>query len=247
MAPSGDRTAREYFMRAVLVLIILLGLLPAALPAQQNDPSKKPPRVYTNDDLEGISGGVSVVGSAEKPAKPSKDKAQTAAAPAAAKTKAPPTKDQCADWGWGVVVAETLNYKGVPFDAEYWVDKTFGTTRCLATVPSAATMASAIDGDYTLDDGSKIQIKSSVGVPGAAGVVEGLDKNKPFVVIWRGIPYLATGVRGVKEIYGDGSVGYIISQMSLSNPYLEKNVTFVAEKDKESELEAVDFRVTKRQ
>ncbi len=51
----------------------------------------------------------------------------------------------------------------------------------------------------------------------------------------------------MKEIYGDGSVSYIISQMTLTNPYLEKTVTFVAEKDKESELEAVDFKVTRRQ
>lgn len=238
-------------MRAVIALTFFLCLAPAALSAQQNEPAKKPARVYTNDDLEGMSGGINVVGEAakpEKPANPGKDKAEPAAATApAAKTKAPPTKDQCADWGWGVVVAETLNYKGVPFDAEYWVDKTFGTTRCLNRLPTAATIAPSIDGDYTLDDGSKIHIKSSVGAPGAAGVVEGIDKNRPFVVIWRGIPYLANGVRGVKQIYDDGSVQYIISEITLSNPYLEKTVTFSAEKDKGSELEAVDFRVTKRQ
>lgn len=236
-------------MRAVLAFITVVWLFPAALPAQ-NEPAKKPPRVYTNDDLEGISGGISVVGEAAKPEKPVKaKKGGPEAAPAAApvKSKAPATKDQCADWGWGVVVAEALGYKGVPFDAEYWVDKSFGSLRCLATVPSAATMAAGIDGDYTLDDGTKIHIKSSIGIPGAAGVVEGIDKNRPFIVVWRGIPYLANGVRGVKEIYGDGSVQYIIEEMTLNNPYLDKTVTFSAKKDKETELEAVDFRVTKRQ
>ncbi len=235
-------------MRVVLALTVFLWLFSASPAAPQSDPPKKPPRVYTNDDLEGLSGGINVVGEAAKPVKPSPEKAAPAAPAAApAKSKAPASKDQCADWGWGVVVAETLNYKGVPYDAEYWVDKTFGTTRCLANVPSAATLAATIDGDYTLDDGSKIHIKSSVGVPGAAGVVEGIDKNKPFVVIWRGIPYLANGVRGVKQTYEDGSVQYIIEEMTLSNPYLEKTVTFSAKKDKESELEAVDFRITKRQ
>lgn len=233
-------------MRAVLALSLFLSLFPLTLPAQQNDPPKKP-RVYTNDDLEGRSGGLSVVGEPEKPAKPGEKARPAAPTPASAKTKAPPSKDQCADWGWGVVVAETLNYKGVPFDAEYWVDKTFGTTRCLAKLPGAASLASSLDGDYTLDDGTKINIKSSVGVPGAAGVVEGLDKNKPFIVVWRGIPYLCTSVRGAKEVYSDGSVAYVISQMSLSNPYLQKNATFDSAKDKESELEAVDFRVSKRQ
>ncbi len=237
-------------MRVVITLFLFLGLFPAALRAQQNDSAKKP-RVYTNDDVEGLSGGISVVGEAAKPEKPAakaKDKADPFMPPTApVKSKVPPTKDQCADWGWGVIVSQMLTDKGVPFDAEYWVDKTFGSTRCLAKVPSAATMAAAIDGDYTLDDGSKVRIKTSVGVPGATGVVEGIDKNRPFIVVWRGIPYLAAGVRGVKEIYGDGSVSYIISQMTLTNPYLEKTVTFVAEKDKESELEAVDFKVTKRQ
>ncbi len=236
-------------MRAVLLLsIFLLGPFLSLAAAQQSDAPKKPPRVYTNDDLEGLSGGISVVGEAAKPAKPSKekDKAQPAAAAVPARSKAP-TNKECADWGWGVVVAEALNYKGVPFDAEYWVDKTFGTTRCLGKVPSAATMAAAIDGDYTLDDGSKIHIQSSVGVPGAAGVVEGIDKNKPFVVIWRGLPYLAGGIRGVKNVYDDGTVQYVIEEMTLSNPYLEKTVTFSAKTDKENELEAVDFRVSKRQ
>lgn len=235
-------------MRVVLALCALLSLFPAAVPAQ-NEPAKKAPRVYTNDDLEGMSGGINVVGDAAKPVKAKKAGAEaspvTEAAPV--KSKAPATKDQCADWAWGVVVAESLNYKGVPYDAEYWVDKSFGGLRCLATVPSAATMVAGIDGDYTLDDGTKIQIKSSVGVPGATGVVEGIDKNRPFIVVWRGIPYLAAGIRGVKVDLGDGSFAYQIEQMTLTNPYLERTVTFYANKDKESELEAVDFRVTKRQ
>jgi hypothetical protein len=234
-------------MRAVLAFTFFLWIFPAALLAQQNDPPKKPPRVYTNDDLDGLSGGISVVGEAAKPVKPSKDKGQPAAAAEVPVKSKAPTSKECADWGWGVVVAEALNYKGVPFDAEYWTDKTFGTTRCLAKVPSAATMAAAIDGDYTLDDGTKIHIKSSVGVPGAAGVVEGIDKNKPFVVIWRSIPYLASGIRGVKNVYDDGSVQYVIEEMTLSNPYLQKTVVFSAKTDKESELEAVDFRVSPRQ
>lgn len=235
-------------MRAALALLALSWIFPGALPAQ-TEPAKKPPRVYTNDDLEGMSGGISVVGDPAKPEKAVKTKKTAEGVPAAApaKSKAPATKDQCADWAWGVVVAETLGYKGVPFDAEYWVDKSFGSLRCLATVPTAATLAAGIDGDYTLDDGTRIRIKSSIGIPGAAGVVEGIDKNRPFIVVWKGIPYLANGVRGVKEIYGDGSVQYIIEEMTLNNPYLDKTVTFSSKKDKETELEAVDFRVTKRQ
>jgi len=84
-------------------------------------------------------------------------------------------------------------------------------------------------------------------MPGAAGLVEGIDKNQPFIVLWRGIPYLASGLRGVKQTFEDGSVRYIIEEMTLTNSYLQKTVTFIAKNDKEGELEAVDFRVTKRQ
>ena len=235
-------------MRAGIAIFALLCLASAALPAQQADAGKKPPRVYTNDDLEGMSGVVNVVGDSNKPGAESGNPAEAGSArTATAKHKAPPTKDQCADWAWGVVVADTLGSKGIPFDPEYWVEKTFGNTRCLATLAKASNLAGAIDGDYTLDDGAKVHIQSSVGAPGAAGVVDGIDKNQPFIVLWRGIPYLAAGVRGVKQIYGDGTVMYVISQMTLSNPYLQKTVTFDADKDKASELEAVDFRVTKRQ
>ena len=242
-------------MKAALASILFCAsLAPGAIAQQQQqqqaNPQKKPAKVYTNDDLEGLSGGISTVGEASKPEKPDTGTAEgetKSPAPTAPKSKKPPQKDQCADWGWGEVVAATLGSQGVPFDAAYWVDKTWGTGRCLSSLPSASGLASSIDGDYALDDGSKIRVQSIVGAPSGAGVVESIQKNRPFIVLWRGIPYLASGVRGVKMDNGDGSYTYYIREMTLNNPYLGKSVTFNSEKDKESELEAVIFKVTNRQ
>ena len=238
-------------MKAAIPVVLLLVSVSLCAPAQNqpSDPNKKPPKVYTNDDLEGMTGGISVIGSTSKPDKAAtKDEATaTTKTPAAPKSKMPPQKAQCADWGWGAVVAASLSSQGVPFDAAYWVDKTWGTGRCTATIGSASSVASSIDGDYSLDDGSKIHIQSIVGAPTGAGVVESLQKKKPVIVVWRGIPYMATGVHGVQMDNGDGSSTYFIREMTLGNPYLGKNVTFNSEKDKESELEAVIFRVTSRQ
>ena len=239
-------------MKGAFLAILLSFLVVTFVTAQQDQsqaPQKKPAKVYTNEDLEGMSGGISVIGTAGKPEKAtSKDEGTAPASkPAAPKSKMPPQKDQCADWAWGAVVAASLSSQGVPFDASYWVDKTWGTGRCTATVGSASSLAGAIEGDYTLDDGSKVRIQSLVGAPTGAGVVDSLKGKRPVIVLWRGIPYMASGVRGVQMDNGDGSSTYYIREMTLNNSYLGKSVTFNSEKDKESELEAVVFRVTSRQ
>jgi len=240
-------------MKAAIAALFVLASLSIGTPAQQGqqpaEQKKKPPKVYTNEDVEGMSGGVSVIGDSSKPEKPGeKEDTKTAGpAPTVRKSKMPPQKDQCADWAWGAVVAASLGPQGVPFDAGYWVDKTWGTGRCLSSLPPASGLTASIDGDYSLDDGSKVRIQSIVGAPTGAGVVESLQKRRPVIVLWHGIPYLAGGVRGVQMDNGDGSSTYYIRELTLSNPYLGKSVTFNAEKDKESELEAVVFRVIARQ
>lgn len=204
------------------------------------------PKVYTEDDLKELRGGISVIG--EAPAKPSDTKDEPRAPGAAKqKSKIPDKAEGCADWAVASAISAALGAQGVAFDASYWIDKIYGGTRCPKSIGGLSSIAASVDGDYTLDDASKVRVQTKIGVPGAGGMVENTKGNRPMLVIWQGVPYVSQGVRYVKEVYSDGSILYKIKEMELTNPYLDKTVTFHAERDREGDLEAMEFAVTTRQ
>ena len=222
-----------------------VSLLPAGLHAQQADPPRNHSKVYTNDDIEGKSGGISVVGEPSKPEKPASDKdEQKSPSAAKPKVKIPDKKERCADWAWGSAVAVAVGAQGVPFDAAYWVDKTFGGTRCNKSVGGAASLTSSVDGDYALDDGRKVRISSRIGVPGGSGMVAAAKLGRPMVILWNGMPYVSSAIRYDRVTYSDGSVEYVLKEIDLTNPYLEQSLTF---KGNPSEIEVVQFTVEARQ
>lgn len=232
-------------MRAVFAFVMLLAVAPILVHAQQADPPNKPAKVYTNDDLEGKSGGLSVVGEASKPEKPSRD-ADESRSPGMAKpkVKVPDKKERCADWAWGAAVAAALGAQGVPYDAAYWVDKTFGGTRCSKSVGGASSLTSSVDGDYSLDDGRRVRISSRVGPPGGPGMVAAAKQGRPMVVVYNGMPYVSSGIRYDRVTYSDGSVEFVLKEIDLINPYLEQSLTF---KGNPSEIEVAQFTVEARQ
>lgn len=166
--------------------------------------------------------------------------------PGAAKSnsKFPDKKERCADWAWGAAVAVALGAQGVPFDAAYWVDKTFGGTRCNKSLGSASSLTSSVDGDYALDDGRKVRISSRIGLPGGGAMVAAAKQNRPMVVVWNGMPYVSSGICYDRVTYSDGSVEYVLKEIELTNPYLEQSLAF---KGNPSEIEAVQFTVDSRQ
>ncbi len=240
-------------MKAALMVVVatlLIGVLAAG--QQQGEAPKKQPKIYTNEDLEGRTGGISVIGETAKPDKPTKEKPKAEDSSAAAvtatdgKNKIPDKSQKCADWAWAFVVTSTLTAQGVTYDPTYWIDKTFGGSRCLSSLTGIGGLAASVEGDYTLDDGKKVSIKSAVGAPGGNGVVESLQRGRPFIVVWRGMPYLADTVKGVKVDYGNGNIIYRIEEMTLQSPYLQQSATYSAKKDGYTDLEAVDFTVIPR-
>ena len=222
--------------------LCVLALLTSVVAAQTTN---NPTKVYTEDDLKELKGGISVIG---EPAKaPTKDKndPQSPAAPKQ-KSKIPDKSEGCSDWAVASAVAAALGSQGVPFDASYWIDKIYGGTRCPKSIGGLSSIAGSVDGDYTLDDASRVRIRTKVGVPGAGVMVDNVKGNRPMLVVWQGVPYVSQSVRYVKEVYSDGSILYKIKEMDLTNPYLDKTVTFRADKDREADLEAMEFAVTPR-
>ncbi len=222
----------------VLSVLLLASLAPAQ--------TGKTPKVYTEDDLKELRGGISVIGEAPAKAADRKDEPRAPGA-AKAKSKVPDKAEGCADWAVSSAIAAALGSQGVPFDASYWIDKIYGGTRCPKSIGGLSSIAASVDGDYTLDDASKVRVRTRIGVPGAGGMVENVKSNRPMLVVWQGVPYVSQGVRYVKEVYTDGSILYKIKEMELTNPYLERTVTFHADSDREGDLEAMEFAVTTRQ
>ncbi len=242
---SNTAVVDKFLMRAVFAFVMAVSLLPVLLHAQQGAPPKDHPKIYTNDDLEGKSGGISVVGEPSKPEKAAREKDEPRSlSPAKPKAKVPDKKEACADWAWGSAVAVALGAQGVPFDAAYWVDKTFGGTRCSKSVGGASSLTSSVDGDYALDDGRKVRISSTIGLPGGSAMVAAAKQGRPMVVVWNGMAYISSGIRYDKVTYSDGSVEFVLKEIDLVNPYLEQSLTF---KGNPREIEVVQFAVEARQ
>ena len=103
----------------------------------------KSKRIWTNDDMPSLSGGINVLGEKDTPK-------EDAAVPAAKKER---EQEKCESDAWVAAVTAILNSQGVPYGKRYWAERLFGYM-CVENVTVNA-VASRIDGDYALDDGQR--------------------------------------------------------------------------------------------
>ena len=162
-------------------------------------PKPKPKKVYTEDDLSELSGGISVVGEATKPAKKktaadAKDpgKADPAESEAEEEDDSALDRPQCESLAWGMTVDAVLRQQGVSLDRNLWVQKAYGGDLCTPTLGSPDNLARSVTGDYALDDGSRIRINAMLfpGLPSSAAFVESVKAGKPWILIVGGHPWL---------------------------------------------------------
>lgn len=253
----GER--RELAMRLIRQFgaALLLGSICCATPAQGPAPpsNKKPKKVYTTDDLNHMSGGVSVIGSSDSWKSPdgTKDRKDAAAAPTpeAAKEK---RDESCKSEGFGMAVSAALSNEGMQMGRGDAMDRMYGTTLC-APIGNVGALVRRLEGDYTLDSGRRVRVSAEVtnGLAGAAAMIDNNGKNRSYVVIWKGTAYLETRVQYVTEVIGDPMGGatqtnYITSGLDLYDPLMDREARFdIQQGNAPSEIEAmILFNVTER-
>jgi len=210
----------------------LLLLITVSSTLAQDTPPKQPPgdkKVWTNDDVSKLpAGGVNVVGQPRK----NKDfgdpteSLTTKPKPAALKT---PPKEVCESDTWAAGITLMLRAQGVPNDENFWGLKVLGGP--CAFVPPAATMAKSIDGDYSLDDGSKIRIHAAASstLPSSIEMVKGVHENRPFLIgydkqCW--ISALVDYQDVVMYDNGGESHDYIIKKITFIDPVRGNKLIF---------------------
>ena len=215
-------------MKSVGIFLALL--LASAVVAQTQDvpPAttrvEKKAKTWTNEDLEKLSGPVNVVGNDSR--------GDAAKAPATKRR----TKDGCASDAWVAAVTAVLKEQGIPFGPRYWSERLFGDA-CLSDV-AMASVASRIDGDYTLDDGKKLHLAATVtaGLPPAAQIVASVDERRPLIVEWKGQPLIMTKVDYIDRQYNYVSQ-YSIASMMLTNALSGRVLIFDLKTNAENEIE----------
>src|SRR3954464_9636504 len=160
-------------------------LLAMAAGAQTDSPTPKPPEkqkhVWTNDEVEDLHGGISVVG------EPTKEKKPGSAADA--KTPAGPPKkkaESCDSDAWAVGVDAMMRSWEVSLGKKFWAERLFQGL-CMSPV-NFADAGKQIGGDYVLDDGKKIRVKADVALhdfPSPTLIVNAVRESHPFLVSWK--------------------------------------------------------------
>ncbi len=212
-------------------------------PAQNQQATPKKKHVYTDEDMLLLKrkGGVSVVGdgsassSADDPARATGQAAKPQ--PAANPLRAP--QADCLTYSWAASVETAVLQLNVPLDRSFWLMKSFGGSVCRSSLGALPPLVNAINGDYVLDDGSKVHLTANAvfgAMPKVDDLVAAGQSGKPYIFVWRGHPSLVERVEGIDRQGGGGHV-ISLSKITLIDPYLGTRAEFT-DKDVPSQIDA---------
>ncbi|MGH9579431.1 MAG: hypothetical protein ACRD2R_00430 [Terriglobales bacterium] len=229
--------------------------------AASGAPAKKPRKVLTEDDLRQLRGTISVVGESPQPAgkaagakKPAEAEADSDILADTEEVAAEAERPPCVSWSWAAGVEAVLRAQGVNLDSMFWLMKSYGGEKCTDQLGNVASLAQAVQGDYTLDDGTRVRVDATVlgGFPDGNQMVSRHEQGIEYIVVWKGHPYVTSGYGGVKRVTQDRLGGtvmveYVLETVDLVDPYQGRRVTFSRETDSLQEIGAVvQLVVTKR-
>ncbi len=196
---------------------------------------EKKSRTWTNDDLEKLTGGVNVLGNGTTESASSKPAVRTHK-----------DEDPCESDAWVLSVIGVLKEQGVTFGPRFWPERLFGDT-CVNNVAVSA-VASRIDGDYTLDNGTKVHLTATVfpQLPTAPEIVNSVGEHHPLIIKWKGQPLVMTKVDYIDRQHDYVST-YSIASLMLTNVLTGRVLIFDTKTNSEKEIEGtLQVKVTPR-
>lgn len=154
---------------------------------------------------------------------------------------------KCNNYAWAVAVAAMLKQQDVPLDQNFWVEKANGGDICVDALPSMERFAKAINGAYTLDDGRKFRLQTTV-IPGAPTIPDNalapLKRGVPVLVFWNDKAYVLTGAVYDEFIYPNGQRMFIVRQLKMLDPLApakDREVSFVNGTDDPAGISAMVY------
>ena len=216
------------WMAVLIYLSAMMPLLAQELPPATTtrvEPKQKAAHVWTNEDIGTLKGDVNVMGPKDAPERSPSRPGKVANGPAA-----------CESSAWVATIATVLKSEEVTLSDQFLADRLFGGA-CVDKI-SVASVAARIAGDYTLDDGRRLRLKTNpvAGLPPASQIVAAVDQNRPLIVKWQGQPLIMTKVDYIDRQY-DYVSSYSISSMMLTNVLTRRVLIFDATTHSQKEIE----------
>jgi hypothetical protein len=152
----------------------------------------------------------------------------------------------CGNWARSAAIEAMLAAQGVALNQEFWAFRIDGGKMCFEDWGKPERLAKDVGGDYVLDDGSRVTLALSF-APGAPTspdlLIQRLKQGRTLMLVWRGRPYMLSGVTYDEYVYPDGGRMYEFQELRLVDPQVrnedERVVRFSKSKDALSELQGV--------
>jgi hypothetical protein len=164
-----------------------------------------------------------------------------------ASLKLPEVTQKCTNYAWAVAVGAMLKAQDVPLDQDFWVQKANGGDLCIESLPSLESFTHTIDGSYTLDNGRRVKLKTTV-IEGAPNIPDDalapLKHGIPVLVFWNSRAYVLQGAVYDEFIYPNGQLMYLIRELKMIDPLAppkERAVSFVNGTDDPAGISALIY------
>jgi hypothetical protein len=215
---------------AVLFLLVTLNAAAQSAPAP-----KKAKKVFTNDDVRRLSGGISVVGDSSTKSSGADDPASDPKAPKPVRDDAPLTG--CLSRSWAALADVAARSVGVDLGGDYWHQKLFGHALCTDQVGTPDSIARGINGGHLYPDGThaRLKVKLTQGMTSAAALIAAEREGRTMIMVLNHHPYAVDGGNYIN--YSHDAV-YVIKDIALVDPYTRDHETFVKGKNQLSEVDA---------
>ncbi len=145
----------------------------------------------------------------------------------------------CGNYAWAAAVNTLLAVDGVRLPQSHWVVRASGGDKCLTRVEDPAGMTQQIEGDYTLDSGRRIKLRSQfhAGPPNTIDDLVVLLRNgRPSIILFSGRVLLLQGILYDDHMRSYNDHFFIVKELRLIDPALApsapgRTVTFLRDKD----------------
>ncbi len=154
--------------------------------------------------------------------------------------KVPEPSQKCENFGWAAGLELMLHMQGVSLDQKYWITKIEGGELCQEQLRPMEELAQAVDGEYLLDSGHKVRLKTKY-TKGAPTVLDdmivSIREGSPWLFVWKGHPYLVDGMMYDEFIGPNNNRIFVVKEIKLLDPLAapddpQRQVSFVRNRDK---------------
>ena len=127
-------------------------------------------------------------------------------------------KQNCENWLWAAEVETILKTQKIDLPQTYWITQANLGEVCVDAPVDLEAIASLIERDYQLEDGSKFHLTAvrTSGAPTDMGhIISSLRQGRPFILLWKGHPLLVTGMVYDEYGYPNGQRMYEVREIDM--------------------------------